>query len=263
MLPRAVVMTTCVLLALPAIASHVPNQKPHAESGGPYVFECSAPGEATSVLDGSDSHDHEPGPLMLQWTSSCLGTAMLTGPTPTWTLPVGAPGPCDYTCDLALQARDMSGLSDVDRTEVRVVDSLPPSVVAASPAPICLWPPNHRVECFEGVFASASVFDVCDPNPVVTSVSCSIEGDPTARSGDCVYDPATDRMCVRVERSGQAKAGRTYRLEVVARDACGNESAPIAGFSVIVPHDAEDVACPEWVRAPANGPTVVRSIAAP
>ena len=54
-----------------AWASHVPNQAPEADAGGPYTFECSEVQTAVGALDASNTHDHEGDPLFLLWTFDC------------------------------------------------------------------------------------------------------------------------------------------------------------------------------------------------
>ena len=58
---------------------------------------------------------------------------------------------------------------------------------------------------------------------------------------DCLVRPPTatepGELCIRRERSGLIRAGRTYTAWASASDECGNVSAPAAVGAIHVPHD--------------------------
>jgi hypothetical protein len=78
------------------------------------------------------------------------------------------------------------------------------------------------------------VSNQCDDAPCPAKPGENGDGDTV---NDCSYDPLNDRLVVRSERAGTDPAGRTYSLWMTAEDDCGNESAPVAVFTVHVPHD--------------------------
>ena len=56
-----------------------------------------------------------------------------------------------------------------------------------------------------------------------------------------IISPDGQGFCVQAERCGQDRnattGGRTYTVQAIATDACGNASAPTNVGTVFVPHD--------------------------
>jgi hypothetical protein len=163
-----------------------------------------------------------------------------------------APG--ETTVVTAAATDDCSNL-DEDLSSVTVQDTEPPTISGGIPDPACLWPPNHEYVCFDDVLASATITDVCDADPVV-EVTCSSDqcddapcpehpgqnGDGNT-TDDCTYDAAADRVCMRAERAGNVKAGRTYTVSVAAQDNCGNAADAATLLTVHVPHNGPAPGC--------------------
>jgi hypothetical protein len=131
---------------------------------------------------------------------------------------------------------------------VTIRDSTPPRLGCTLPE-LCLWPPNHKYVCFDDASRLVSVTDDCDDAPVVTALECESdqcddapcaahpgENGDGSTINDCVWDAATDRLCVRAERAGTEPGGRHYSVSYRAKDRCGNESAGV-GLRLYVPHD--------------------------
>jgi hypothetical protein len=147
-------------------------------------------------------------------------------------------------------ATDAAGNSSSCVQTVQTIDTTPPVVTPGPNNSVCLWPPNHKYVTIDNVTAAVQIVDACDPNAEAASITCvSNQCDDApcpAKPGengdgntinDCFYDPLNDRLTVRSERAGTDPAGRTYSLLMTSIDGCGNESTPVAVFTVHVPHD--------------------------
>jgi len=156
------------------------------------------------------------------------------------------PDDCPYALTRTWSAIDSCGREARWTQVITVADTLPPRLVSAA-AFDCLWPPNHRYACFGRDDFAIEIVDDCDPAPTWRFAGCASDqcdeapcpehpgenGDGNTVN-DCVIDG--DRLCVRSERAGTEPEGRTYGIDILITDACGNESlARIA--SIYVPHD--------------------------
>lgn len=133
---------------------------------------------------------------------------------------------------------DADGSFAVAQTSVTInPDTTPPRVVGVE-EDVCLWPPDHRRVLFEPSELGLTVIDECDPSPQIQLLSgSSSQPDNGLGDGDTTGDIAvgTDAVCVRAERQGGDRGGRTYTITARARDAAGNVSAAV-GAAVRVPH---------------------------
>jgi len=110
-------------------------------------------------------------------------------------------------------------------TEIRVVDTTPPVMLALTAKPNALWPPDHRMVV---VNLSAVVVDGCSATTwKITGVRSSepVVGRGAGKtSADwTIIDDHT--LQLRAERSGLG-ADRVYTIEVQASDDAGNLSEP-------------------------------------
>jgi DNA-binding beta-propeller fold protein YncE len=115
---------------------------------------------------------------------------------------------------------------------VSVVDATPP-VVAASPSPALLWPPDHALV---PVDPGASARDACDGAVPVSCTALSSEPDDDLGDGSTSPDVlASDgALWLRAERSALGP-GRVYTVTCTATDAAGNGADAVG--AVLVPHD--------------------------
>jgi hypothetical protein len=108
-------------------------------------------------------------------------------------------------------------------TEIRVVDTTPPVMLAVTAKPNTLWPPDHRMVV---VNLSAVVVDECSATTwKITGVRSSepVNGRGAGKTSPdwTIIDDHT--LQLRAERSGPG-AGRVYTIEVQASDGAGNLS---------------------------------------
>ncbi len=115
---------------------------------------------------------------------------------------------------------------------LQVVDVTPP-LVAASPSPAVLWPPDHALR---PVALGASAWDACDGALAPACAAVSNESDDDVGDGSTSPDVvwSGDALFLRAERSAVG-TGRVYTITCQAADAAGN-AAQAAG-AVGVPHD--------------------------
>jgi hypothetical protein len=192
----------------------VDKQAPSISCPSP-VAECTSPSGA--VVTFSDTvFDNCPGVQDLGCTPPS-GSTFPLGKTP-------------FTCN----ARDGSGNTNACSSAVVVQDTTPPTV-SVSLSQTLLWPPNHNLV---NVGFSATVSDVCDPNPSVKVLVFGNEDDQDP-TGDGVFSPdakdiAFNSLRLREERKGNG-TGRVYLLVVQATDASGNLGIDCG--TVVVPHD--------------------------
>lgn len=158
-------------------------------------------------------------------------------------------------------ATDGSGKSASFEATVSAVDTIPPEVEADPDGDLCLWPPAHRLDCFDASDIQPVVRDACDARPAWRFTGCASDQPDDAPAGgrngdgsttaDCIVLPDGDGFCVRAERAAagdNAAAGRTYTVTAVGRDACGNDSEPVAVGMVHVPHRGPGRGCLDPTR---------------
>lgn len=121
---------------------------------------------------------------------------------------------------------------EADDTPPPASDTTPP-VLALSPSPSSLWPPNRKMVT---VNVAVNVSDNVDPNPVVklVSITCDDGCDPSGDVAGATLDTDDWQFQLRAERSGGG-SGRTYTITYSAKDATGNTNTKTA--TVRVPHD--------------------------
>jgi hypothetical protein len=162
------------------------------------------------------------------------------------------PGRCPNEYELMREwsARDRCGNIIAARQIVSVIDTTPP-VLRAQPSPGCIWPPNHKYLCFTDLAGLVEASDSCPGTVRLRAVGCrsdqpddqqgsddrGINGDGNT-DDDCVVADDGSGFCVRSERLGQCKAGRTYGVTIDARDACGLIAEIVV--SLHVPHDQRE-----------------------
>lgn len=203
--------------------------------------ECDAvpPPPPVDAVDNCDP-DPQVGFAEMFAAGACVGEGTLTR---TWT------------------ASDASGNQSMAQQVIEVVDTTPPEVVPGADAPVCLWPPNHKLVLLAGIVAGVELVDNCDPDPGLTVLGCvSDQCDDAPCAGhpgengdgrtvnDCNYDEQADVLSVRAERAGTEPEGRNYALTGQAVDSCGNQSGVLELFGVHVPHDqspAQECIAPE------------------
>jgi N-acetylneuraminic acid mutarotase len=109
----------------------------------------------------------------------------------------------------------------------------------------CIWPPNHWYVCLDTADLFPDAFDACSPPVTVDVLGCESDqpdndiGDGNT-TDDCVASVDGTTVCVRAERQGPVKEGRTYTLTFALEDACGNSTGPIGGGTIHVPHDQRE-----------------------
>jgi hypothetical protein len=219
------------------------NRAPEAVIRPTGQVECNAPGAARVELDGRMSTDPDHNISELVWfvDGEMVRTA---GPVVPATLPLGP-------STLKLEVVDTRVSIDTGVAGVNVVDTTPPSFTTASVHPSCLWPPDHEYVRFTlGTEVSVGAADVCDPAPAVR-VRRVTSNEPDHGTGAGDGDTSRDVIygdtgfCLRSERS-RGGAGRTYSVELEAKDASGNLATRT--IEVVVPHQpAPD--CPALPRA--------------
>lgn len=197
------------------------NLPPHADTSKTLTkVECTGPTLTPVTLDGTASYDTDPADFVshYQWFHQALGIS--NEAVAHTSLPLGMP----TTYTLHVYDRELG--ADMASTSVTVVDTTPPSL-AISPATECLWPPDHKMQCFTlGADITWTATDTCDPNPSVRIASVT-SNQPTFKfgsgntSGD--YTWTDTGFCVRRERSA-VFGPRTYTVDVVATDHSGNSA---------------------------------------
>lgn len=210
------------------------DRSPRARFEVASSFECSSPGGSFVDLDGSASSDPEGGALEYRWFLDGRPRALTA--TARLFVPLG-----DHT--VGLLVKDPSGIVDLHKRSVTVIDSTPPAIANASAEPACLWPPNHKLALYRlGHELSATVVDACDP-----SASLQVAGvvDSEAVFGGTSGDVAwgSGAVCVRSEKSalGARRAVREYSVRLRAVSATGPSSE--ATVVIGVPHDQGGVKC--------------------
>lgn len=248
--------------APPGPGAHHWNGQPPGPAAGASI-SCDAgpdllmPCGATPVrLDA----DYTPCTANLSWTTDCPGGSFddPTRPDPLFDMEVP---PCG-TCSVTLTVQD-GAEQCVDTVTIEHGDSQPPEVTPSVEGglEICLWPPNHRYVEVTDLSALYSATDSCGvasvsyecrsdqcddapPDPDSPAPDC-MPAEHVGENGDgvtvddCHYDPETGTLHVRSERAGTEEEGRTYTVEAIVQDACGNEAREVV-LEVWVPHDQDD-----------------------
>jgi hypothetical protein len=221
------------------------------------VSECTGPDGADVQLDGTDSRDPDSSPgtnddiVEYRWyrdygtaTEEFLGYgAQLDVP-----LPLGAH-------DVTLIVRDAAGLEDARECTASVVDTTPPSL-SATPAPLELWPPNHRMV---DVLADVSASDLCGGVTVELVSLNSDEPDDAPGDGDgettgdvAGADAGADDRAysLRAERDRNS-SGRSYTAHYRGLDASANET--LTDAIAVVPLHREGVTEPILLDVTSTG----------
>ncbi|HEX5754605.1 MAG TPA: hypothetical protein VFZ09_50945 [Archangium sp.] len=142
---------------------------------------------------------------------------------------------------LSVTVTDSRGRAMTSFTGVTIADTLPPEIRETQVTPVCLWPPAHGLAAFTvGGEVLTSVVDACDASPTVIfeSVTSSQPADGTGDGStavDAAVLPGGESLCLRAERAGSERAGRTYRASLEVSDASGNSAH--GEVLVEVPHD--------------------------
>lgn len=212
------------------IVANVDNLPPTVTLAASQVFECNQPGAAAislpaNIID-SDGLQHTS-----QWRVDGQLVAVNVDVLAT-ELTLGS-----HLVEVTVF--DENGGEASASTTVLVQDTTAPALSIDS---FCLWPPNHDVYVVD--VEDIAVFDVCDPSATVEFVSGSSNqpdnglGDGNT-DDDIVVHPGS--VCVRSERQGGVRDGRTYDVVVQATDANGNSA--IGNLLVSVPHDQGSNRC--------------------
>jgi hypothetical protein len=203
------------------------------------TVECSAPG-------GTPASD----PEIQSWRSEFTGDDVCGGVSDTDDMPDFFPAGCapgEETPVTVTLTDECAHQADETRS-VWVQDTTPPEIQAVGFDGACLWPPNHKYVCLEGIDGMVTATDICDPDPVARVDGCTSNQPDDARDdlfpgangdghtvNDCAIGADGQRVCMRSERLGTDPAGRTYTPEIGVYDQCSNRSQSTAG--VHVPHD--------------------------
>ena len=175
-------------------------------------------------LDGTASRDPDGDSLSYTWRQVGADDVVLTGPTPSFTVPEVPIG--GATVEFELTVDDGYGGTATDRVLVHVQNiNDPPRTDTAEASVSVLWPPTHRLVKIEIVGVSTS-------RPGLTIRIASITQDePTSGLGD--GDTAVDAIInpdgtfrLRAERSDDGD-GRVYRINFTASDTQGSASGVV------------------------------------
>lgn len=208
------------------------NEAPVVVCPAPETLECGTPSTLVTLLS-----DPEGDALTVVWTIN--GATVATNTVPprppgypamdslTETLPLG-------TNTVMVSVTDSAGNNVPCSSQIVVVDTTPPVIVAADANPSVLWPPNHRLV---SVAVHATVMDTCsDTTWKIISVSSNEAADAKG-SGHTSPDwkiTGDHTVKLRAERAGGGD-GRIYTITLQAEDAAGNLS-DTKTVTVSVPH---------------------------
>ena len=196
------------------------NNAPTAAAGP----DLTASEKTLISLDGTGSRDPDGDVLSYTWRQVGVDDVVLTGPTPSFTVPEVPVGGAEVEFELTVD--DGYGGTATDRVLVHVQNiNDPPQTDNAAPSISMLWPPTHRLVKIEIVGVSTS-------RPGLTIRITSITQDePTAGLGD--GDTAVDAIInpdgtfrLRAERSDDGD-GRVYRVSFTASDSQGSASGMV------------------------------------
>ena len=203
-----------------------PNGPPTALTAGPSVFECSAPGAATVLLDGTASNDPDSSEgtnddiVLFEWLAD-RGTPTVrllgTGEILAVELPLGSH-------DLTLVVHDSLGeTNDLDFT-IEIEDTTPP-VISLGLDPV------KQQGMHDDDYGSArlrvryEVRDVCDAGPTATAelLLSGCRSIPVVQGTLLRFKQ--DSRCKINDQNGMLKLkGASLTLRVEARDASGNST---------------------------------------
>lgn len=130
---------------------------------------------------------------------------------------------------------------------VRLRDTQPPILRANATLRPCVAPADGGTACFTMAAFNPDATDGCSA-PARIRFARITGNEPAGCRGGLDREPdtfvAADGLsaCVRAERCDDA-AGRTYLVEAIATDACGNASAPAVIGTIVVPPDGSGLAC--------------------
>lgn len=206
------------------------------------VTDTTAPTLNGVPADQTVECDSVPAPATVTASDNC-------DPAPVMTFSeTRVPGACpgQFVLVRTWVARDRCGNVGTRTQTITAVDTTPPEITPDVAQVACLWPPNHKYECYGLSQFSPVITDNCSL-PVTWSFAGVTSNEAAyERCGDGNTDPdvilAPDMLsfCVRSERCGQdptGTGGRTYLVSAVAVDACGNASSPVTIGAIFVPHD--------------------------
>lgn len=198
------------------------NRPPTAVASPRGDVECNVPGGAEILLDASGSTDPDGNMTTKLWSLGNVGV-IGHGNQHRLALPLGS-----HTVQLQVFDKELAEHVDVDR--INVVDTTKPSLdVAVDHA--CLWAPNHKMVLFElGAGLTARSTDTCDSSSAIEVVGVTSSQPPLGGGqGNAAPDVLFGKraFCLRAERQGSDPAGRTYTVEVQAKDLTGNATKKV------------------------------------
>ncbi len=235
--------TTVALSLKGTIVDHPPVAVP----GPDRSVECASHTTTPIPLDGSGSYDPDPGDSIshYQWFDITGGGFTGVGNQAVSTAQAPFGGPYAFLLDVY----DGELGSNEHSVNITVVDTTPPTVSSFDySGPACLWPPDHKFVVLRvGRDFTADVTDICDPSPkliveAATSSQSVLGGGSGNTSPDVVVFP--DHICLRAERDGTERVGRTYTVTLAGMDFAGNRSGPIP-VEIQVPHDQSGHCAPQ------------------
>lgn len=195
-------------------------------STSPFTIECASPQGTNVRLDGSQSSDREDGTVDLRWLDAA-GAQIGSSAT------VDLHGLHTGSASVQLMAYDKLGFASNASARLDIVDSQGPTL---SGSDICVFPGNHRVVRIRtAVELGASATDQCEGPAEMKIVNV------TSSSGSGVTSWDETGACLTIERTGTETNGRTYSLEVEARDSHGNSTT--RQLHVLVPHNGPASNC--------------------
>jgi hypothetical protein len=146
-------------------------------------------------------------------------------------------------------ATDASGNASAPARQVlRVTDTTPPSIVPDMSVKACAYPPDHGRACFTQAGFAPVITDACSAPrwyfARVTHDEAPLGAcDPPDAEPDVEIADDGTSFCVRAERcidDPGLSPGRSYLVEAIAVDACGNASGPVPVGVVLIPQDGTD-----------------------
>jgi hypothetical protein len=146
------------------------------------------------------------------------------------------------TIDRTFTATD--GMTSASCTQtIMATDTTPPTVIDARDPVACLWPPNHRMVRLFAADLRTIIIDECGGDTTWLLSGCASNQPANDRGDgnteqDCIVAADGSWIDLRAERDGRRAVARHYTLLVTATDECGNTSAPMPAFDVLVPRDA-------------------------
>lgn len=205
------------------------------DAGPPQTVECEG-SPTVAALDGAGSMNLDGGDLQFLWSSPDPAVVIGDETSASPLVLLGELGVHEFEL-LVHQGPFATSCS----TQLELVDTVPPRVVAAAATPATLWPPNHRLV---PVTVEIDAVDACDEDVEIRLVDVAMnEPDDVRRGGDghtrrdvqgAELGTADFEVLLRAERQGGA-SGRTYTLVYEVTDHAGN--ATVVSVEVPVAHD--------------------------